>query len=440
MKRRSFFGTTAGGAALAASLAAPYASHAATVSAARTTGPGGKLAGLTLAGVRDQYRSEFDEFVNFFDKFVVDHEHGGFLCSTNHDGAHMNENKSASTEGRGIWCFSFMYNNGLVKDKKYLDYARRSIDFIMKHKPSGTDYWPTSYSRTGEGLNREGGLPGDCYIAEGLAEYSRATGDKKIADLARETMLKCLAHYDRPDFKDGTTPFPGARNQWYWMLFMWFGTNWLMKSPDPEILGIVDRCKDAMLDHHNNPDFNLWNLDINHDLTRPSGENVKHAKIAGCGHATEATWMILYEAVRRKDRALFDRAAEVFRRHAEVSWDDVYGGVFNDCEDVDENRWQLSKIFWAQAFIVINTLMIVEHTGADWAKDMFARQFDYIETKCRLKRWGYPLMIDGGDRKLSVLPKASRKDIYHHPRYLMLCLLNCERMAKRAGKVSGVFA
>ena len=147
--------------------------------------------------------------------------------------------------------------------------------------------------------------------------------------------------------------------------------------------------------------------------------------------------MILYE--RSKGTALFDRAAEVFRRHAEVSWDDVYGGVFNDCEDVDENRWQLSKIFWAQAFIVINTLMIVEHTDADWAKDMFARQFVHRD-KMRLKRWGYPLMIDGGDRKLSVLPKASRKDIYHHPRYLMLSLLNCERMAKRAGKVSGVFA
>jgi N-acylglucosamine 2-epimerase len=438
MKRRTFLGASAGSAALGAALATPGIAGAAPATQ-RTTASDGKLAGLTLAGLRDQYRSEFDEFVEFFDKYVVDHEYGGFLCATDHDGKHFDENKSASTEGRGIWCYSFMYNNGLVKDGKYLDYAKRSIDLLMKHRPSGTDYWPSTYSRTGEVLEPKGGLPGDCYIGEGLAEFARATGEKKYADLGRETMLKCLAHYDRPDFKDGTTPFPGARNLWYWMLFMWFGINWNMKTPDSDIQKIVDRSIDAMMNYHNNPEFNLWNLDINHDLTRPSGENEKHARLAGCGHATEATWMILYEAVRRKDRKLFDRAAAVYRRHALVSWDKVYGGVYNDCEDVDANKWGLEKIFWAQAFILINAFVVVEHSGADWAKDMLAEQFDYVETKCRLKRWGFPLMMDSGDRKMSALPKASRKDIYHHPRYLMLCLLSAERMAKRGGKVSGVF-
>ncbi len=150
--------------------------------------------------------------------------------------------------------------------------------------------------------------------------------------------------------------------------------------------------------------------------------------------------MILYEAARRRDRKLFDRTAEIFRRHVEVSKDDVYGGVYNDCEEVDANQWQLSKIFWAQAFVLIGSLQVIEHTGADWAKEMFAQQFDYIETKCRLKRWGFPLMMDSGDRKMSSLPKASRKDIYHHPRYLMLCLLALERMTQKGGKISGVFA
>ncbi|MHB9031185.1 MAG: AGE family epimerase/isomerase [Candidatus Latescibacterota bacterium] len=436
MKRRLFLGT-AGTAALTSGVGG--AGSAAAAPAPRTTGPDGKIGDMTLAAIRDQFRSEFDEFVTFFDQYVVDTQYGGFLCSTNHDGTHMNENKTASTEGRGIWCYSFMYNNGLVKDKKYLDYARKSIDFIMKHKPSGTDYWPSSWSREGKVLDPKGGLPGDCYIAEGLAEYSRATGDAQIESIARETMQKCLAHYDRPDFKDGSTPYPGARNQWYWMLFMWFGTNWLKKKPDPELLKIVDRCKDALIIDHMHPDFQLMNLVINHDNTRASGENEKHARVAGCGHATEATWMILYEAARRKDRKLFDRTAEIFRRHVEVSKDDVYGGVYNDCEDVDANQWQLSKIFWAQAFVLIGSLQVIEHTGADWAREMFAQQFDYIEKKCRLKRWGLPLMIDSGDRKLSALPKASRKDIYHHPRYLMLCLLTLERMVQKGGKVSGVF-
>jgi mannose/cellobiose epimerase-like protein (N-acyl-D-glucosamine 2-epimerase family) len=224
------------------------------------------------------------------------------------------------------------------------------------------------------------------------------------------------------------------------MLFMWFGTHWLKNKPDPVLEKAVDRCIDALLNFHDNPDFDLWNLVINHDLSRPAGEHIAHAKLAGCGHATEATWMILYEAVRRKNQKLFDQAAGVFRRHVDVSRDDVYGGVFNDLLDVDGNQWQLSKIFWAQAFVLIGALAVIEHEGLEWAKDMFAKQFDYVETRCRLNRWGYPLMIDNSDRKISELPKATRKDIYHHPRYLMLCLAALERMVSRGGRISRVFA
>lgn len=435
MHRRSFLGN----AALATGIGCAGIAHAAPP-AARTTGTDGKLASLSLKALRNQYRAEFDEFVTFFDRYVVDTQYGGFMCSTDHDGSHLNETKTASTEGRGIWCYSFMYNRGLVKDPRFLNYAKRSIDFILPHKPSGSDYWPGTYSRTGEVISPNGNLASDCYIAEGLAEYGRAAGEGKYGDIAREIVFKCLANYDTPDFQDGQNPYPGARNLWYWMMFMWFGTHWLTNRPDPEMEKLVDRCIDAILNAHMHPDYQLMNYAVNHDHSRASGENDKYARAGSCGHATEAAWMIMYEAVRRKDRALFDRASETFRRHAEVSRDDVYGGVFNDLEDIEANKWQLTKIFWAQAFILIGSLAVIEHTGADWAKNMFSEQFAYIETMCRLRRWGYPLMIDSGDRRISELPKARRKDIYHHPRYLMLNLLALERMGRRRGKVSGVFA
>jgi mannose/cellobiose epimerase-like protein (N-acyl-D-glucosamine 2-epimerase family) len=333
-----------------------------------------------------------------------------------------------------------MYNHNLAREDKYLDCARRSVDFILKHRPTDGGWWPAAYSREGEVIDPKGGLPGDCYIAEGLAEFARATGDTKYEEIARETLFRALSRYDDPAFQDSASPYPGARNQWYWMLFMWFGTNWLKSRPDRELEAVVDRCLTALLDHHHNPDFDLWNLVINHDLSRPAGENVAHSRLAGCGHATEATWMIMYEAVRRRDRALFDRAAKAFRRHVDVSRDDVYGGVFNDLEDVEANRWSnLTKIFWAQAFVLIGSLQAVEHTGAAWAAEMFARHFEYVEARCRLERWGFPLVIDSADRKVSALPKSSRKDIYHHPRYLMLCLEALERMVERGGKTSGAF-
>ncbi|MEN6560316.1 MAG: AGE family epimerase/isomerase [Acidobacteriota bacterium] len=438
MRRRAFLAAAGGIPALAAAVPEGRGGTGAPVPA-RTTMEDGSLGGVTLTRLRDRYRAEFVEFLDFFDKHVVDRRYGGFLCSTDHDGSRLNTAKTASTEGRGIWCYSFMYSHGLAREDRYLDCAKRSVDLLMKRRPAAGEHWPGTYAQDGTVVDPTGSLPGDCYIAEGLAEYARATGEKEYGAIARETLFQALARYDGPAFQDGASPYPGARNLWYWMLFMWFGTNWLRSGPDAELERLVDRCEEAMMAHHRNPDFDLWNLVVNHDLSRPAGENAAHARVAGCGHATEAAWMIMYEAVRRGDRKLFDEAARVFRRHADASADGVYGGVFNDLEDVDANTWSLAKIFWAQAFVLIGSLQVVEHEGLAWAKDMFTRQFEYVESRCRLERWGFPLMIDSADRRISALPKAVRKDIYHHPRYLMLCLEALERMAGRGGRTSGVF-
>ena len=439
MKRRSFFGA-AGSAALASGLLDAPAILAEPPVTVPMNATNGRFTLKTFQDIHKQYRYDFDDFLTFYDKFVIDRQYGGFLCSCDHDGSHINTNKTASTEGRGIWCYSFMYNNGLVKDKKYLDYARASVDFIMKYRPSGDNYWPSTWAQDGKVIGETGSLPGDCYIGEGLREYSRATGDKKLLALAKETMLKCYAKYNSPDFKDSSSPYPGSKNLWYWMEFMWFGTNWPEKEPDPDLQKIVDHCIDAIMNHHLNPDFNLYNMLINHDLSRASGENAAHAKVAGCGHATEALWMILYEAVRQKDKKLFENAATMFKRHVDVSRDFIYGGVYNDCRDVDQNIWEMTKILWAEVFVLIGSLQVIEHIGSPWATPMFAEQYDYCLKKFTKKQYGYALWLDSTNRKGDFPPHASRADIYHHPRHLMLNLLSLERIIKRGGKLSGVFA
>jgi len=256
-------------------------------------------------------------------------------------------------------------------------------------------------------------------------------------DIAKETLFKCMRHYDSPDFTDSSTPFPGARNLWYWMLLMWFGTCTLKKGPDSELEKLVVRCQDAILNHHQNPKFDLMNNYINHDLSRSS--DPKHSELAACGHATEATWMIMYEAVRTKNKKLFDLASERFKRHAIVSKDDVYGGYYNDCSNVDENIWELVKISWAQAFILINSLYIVENTGAQWAKDMFIDQFNWVQEKLPLKKYGFALWMEPRDRFVTFTPHSSRRDNYHHPRHLMLNCASLRRMTERGGKVSNIF-
>ena len=50
------------------------------------------------------------------------------------------------------------------------------------------------------------------------------------------------------------------------------------------------------------------------------------------GNDFQALWHVTDEAVRIKNKTLFVTAAECLKRHIEVAWDDVYGGVFNVLE------------------------------------------------------------------------------------------------------------
>jgi len=409
------------------------------------------FAGLSLAQLRDKYRAAlFDDFLPFMERHVIDREYGGFMCNTDHQGQRANDNKSSWFEGRGVWVYAFLYNN-LAKEEKYLDVARKSLEFILKIRPVDDEgLWPKEMSREGEPLaSAEGEIYGDLFIAEGLAEYSKATSEQKYWDLAKRLLFKCIRLYDRPDYRPniGQTylgpqarPFPGARIQGVWMTLIRLATQMLEMRADAEIEQVARRCVDAVINHHYNPEFGLNNELLNHDLSRPDNE---YAQLVYTGHSIETLWMLLYEAARLKDLKLFETVAGRLRRHIEVAWDDVYGGVYRNLMNVEHNLWTLDKVLWAQEEVLIGTLFALEHSGALWARDWFARTLSYVEEKFQLKKHGSPIWMYAGNRKVEFeefKTRAKRVENFHHPRHLMLNLLSLERMIKRGGRVSKLFS
>ena len=397
--------------------------------------------GLSLRQLRDQYRNDlFTDFLPFMDKYVIDHELGGFRCNTDHTGTRINDNKNSWFEGRGTWVYSFLYNN-IARDEKYLKVAQRSLEFTLKARPSGDGLWPKELTREGKPLtSADGEIYGDLFIAEGLAEYSKATRQSHYWDMAREILFKCLALYDRPYYRPmiGQTylgpsakPFPGARIQGVWMVLIRLITQMLEMRADAELEKVAQRCVDAITKYHYNSEFGLINELLNHDLTRPADE---YAQLVYTGHSIENLWMLMAEAARRKDKKLLDTLSAWFKRHVEVATDHVYGGVFRNLQNVEKNVWIVDKVLWLQEEVLIGSLFIFEHTGASWAREMFDRMYTYVQEKYPLKQYGSPLWMFASDRKVSYeaflkLPK--RVENFHHPRHLMLNLLSIERMMKR---------
>ncbi len=372
------------------------------------------------------------------DSLVVDHQLGGFMCSVDILNRQLvSTNKRAWYEGRGIWTYSFLYNN-LERNPRYLEIARKSKDFILKLLPADDSFYVSGFTREGKPLSDvEGDIYGNLFVAEGLAEYSRAAGDRHYFDLARSIILKAVERYDRPDFTyryRAEAMVQGPRILGHWMILLSLTTQMLRHGPDTEIEALADRCVEAIMKHHLNPEYDLLNEALAHDLS-PLSDKIA-AQVGDIGHGCETLAFVMNYAVLRKNAALFKAASEAFRRHVTVARDTVYGGHFHMLENVDAHTWVLNKVRWLQEEILIGALILIEHTGDQWALNCFAETEAYVREK--FVRPEYAFVIDSGDRKV-LKHSQTRAEHYHHPRQLMVSLLAFERMIGREKMPSGMF-
>ena len=442
MQRRNFIGASVGAASALTGLAGCNRPVDGPSGAAPSTSDIGTLAGYTLEELRDMYRYDlFDDYLPFIYEHVVDHEYGGFLCNTDRDGSHITTNKRAWYIGRGIWVHSFLYNN-FDPDPRYLKAAGDAVNFAMKTMPEGDEFWPAEFTREGTPVGEADVLfYGDIFFANGLQEYARATNDDSYRELAKAVLLKSVRRYDSPDYAPRyNSPalgfVDGPRILGHWMVLLRITSQMLADGDDPELKAINDRAIDAIMNRHFRQDAEIQLEVLNHDFSTPDNGFSQYSAI---GHGIETFWMIMHEAVRRKDPALYNLAAKRFKRHVEVAWDDVYGGCFHDLTHIDDNIFVMNKSLWLQEEILLGTLLMIEHTGDTWAQQWFDKMYTYVRDKYTLKQYGFPLWILYADRKVTFERHATRVGNFHHPRHLMLTLLTIDRMIERGGRISGLF-
>jgi len=380
----------------------------------------------------EQYRRDlFDDFLPFMNRFVVDLELGGFCCNCDRDGTRLGDRKDSWYEGRGIWVYSFLYEH-FGHDPLHLEIARKAVEAIVGARPKDDPRWPRLMNRDHSAITSDREIYGSLFIAEGLLAYASASGQPQYRDVAAQIVRDMIALYDSPDYTidmtgylgPGNDPLVGARVQGVSMVLLRFATQYLRMIPDTEFEALASACIHNLLERHWNPDFGLNIELLTHDYQVPAGD---YSQFAYTGHTVEAMWMVMDEAIRRGDEALLDQASARFRRHAEVSWDGVYGGVFRGARHVDRNEWFLDRVLWAQEEVLIGYLMMIE-MGDQSAWKMFGRMYEYVRNHYPLARYGLPLWITVADRKVTFEPHYNRIENYHHPRHLMLNLQMLERL------------
>jgi N-acylglucosamine 2-epimerase len=407
---------------------------------------------LNLEELRQYYHQEmFETFLPFWDKHGIDREYGGFLCGLDYDGTRASTDKFIWFQGRGIWVYSFLYNH-FDKNPGYLEIARRTKDFLLKYAPLPNGWWATSVSQSGSVLIGE---KPDIYAmlfgAEGLQEYAYATQDEQARQVALNLIRKVFHAIDQPNFQIDDTGPPGTRQQGAWMLGVQIATQMLRREDNPELRALADRCVDAIINKHYNPEIGLNNEHLNFDFSR-SKEDANRCLPGVC---LETLWMVMEEANRRKDQKLWDTCADRVRRHFEVGWDWVFGGL-NEWVNVDhgDTEWLFQptstnlefrekgeyfhlKSLWALNEALIATLAVFEKRPEAWAANYFDMTHQLIQNKYSQRKRGLPGYMLFADRHMIAAPHVARQDNYHPPRQMMHNLLALNRMLGRSSTVRG---
>ena len=452
MNRRGFLGLT-GAAAAGLGIASPQSVSGPPRDA---TAPGElRLAGMGLAELRQRLHHQlFQVLLPFWDKHGIDHEYGGLMCSLDYDGTLLDTGKNLWFLGRAIWVYSFLYNH-FGKNPQFLEVAKRTKAFVFKYARQKDGWWAEEFSREGRILRPfSGDTEGMYHLAEGLQEYAAASGDAESHEAAVAVLLKLFRDFDSPDFRYRGADFQylwgskrAIRPQGLWFLNLVIATQMLARENDPRIAQIADRAVDAIMNRHYNLDIGLNTEMLYYDFSRPKEE----ARKSRFGHSVEALWMVMDEACRRRDQALWNTCAERIHHHLDVGWDYVYGGL-SQWINVDHptyewpaetppgthlqlhftGEYEYMKCLWCQNEVLVATLNVLERTGAEWAAEYFGMACRIVNEKFWQKERGYPAgYMLFADRRMTLQPHVGRQDNYHPLRQLMLNILTLDRMIAR---------
>ncbi len=341
----------------------------------------------------------------------------------------MKGNSSESTsrflivmQGRGILIHSYVYNH-LRRDAALLEDAKRSLDFLLTYFPQDDGWWAAEVTREGAIVEPFAGDPfGMYYGIEGMQELAWATDDRELARQSMELFKDLFAKVHNPRFVFGLglgDPHEAQRGLHganTFMMDLHIATQMLRRWDDAGVREIADRSVDAMMNHYYNEELGILNEYAYADFTKREEDVTK----SNLGHGIEIMWMVMEEAMRRGDDELYREAKRRMRRHLDLGWDHIHGGI-SEWINVDKGchdwgpasprgsgltfhgigEYMHIKPLWAVNEAVVGCMIAIAHDGDAWAMDYLDACQHVLDEKFSLKPHGYPLHMMFCDRRIS---------------------------------------
>jgi len=372
----------------------------------------------------------------FWMENCIDREHGGINNIVADDGRVLSTDKFLWSQGRVIWTFSALHNR-YDGDPVWIDTARPVVDFILRHGRDGGGRWHFKLHADGRVAEPPKSIYVDAFVAYGLTEYYRATGNEKAADTALEIFSNTTGLLDdHSSLPTEPHPIPGGlQSHGPLMIFAHVYHELGLATENREILSRALELSNRIMKEHVKPE-----REILYELVKPGGEpaNTDAGKTFLPGHSIESMWFLerIFDYWGREDR--IRETMDVIRWSLERGWDREHGGLFLACHvDGGTPVWHQpdAKVWWPHTEALYALLRAYEVTGEDWCLKWYRKVHDYSFSSFPDKEHGdwHQNLDRQGNVIEPVIKDLAVKDPFHLPRALILSIEVLRRLSSAAG-------
>jgi len=202
-----------------------------------------------------QYRAMLAEgIIPFWMNRGADYEYGGVLSVMQEDGTPISGDKYTWSQARFVWTLSALYNR-FERRPEFLDLARKTIDFLLRH--ARDEEGRVVYRTTREGRLLDGAISiyADCFLVYGISEYCRACPDSALLATALEIFRRVRRRVEEPDFHE-VAPYalpPGRRVHAVPMILTEVANELALTTGDAAIAAAADDSARQVMNHFVRP-------------------------------------------------------------------------------------------------------------------------------------------------------------------------------------------
>ena len=390
------------------------------------------LGGMSLQELLDFHRRYLKEiYIPNWDR-GIDWKYGGFDNSLAPGKEPNFEKKAMYYQGRGVWMFSYLYNN-ITHDKRHLEAAIKGRDFLVKNALVENYRWVSFLSRKGEKLSEPLDHYGDIYALQGLTELYKATKDEKDIDMAigtaKSVMERLLSPSNLHIGAHADSLEPGTRRLPCWQHFLGALTPLLKVRRDPAIEKIARYCVRVICQDHWRPEYGVL-LEMLDGQFKPYISDASSwgefglRGISGW-HSIQACWMVMNEALRVMHQPTYRQGCEMGISTLQKCYIDgkgIPGGPLDISLENPEAKLNVEgKQFpWGGLDdVLVYCLISLEHSHDPVVLNYYNKCFALYNSKSE---------------------NVVTTGLLHTPRRFFYSIEILERMINRGGKVSDIFS